>query len=131
MGVPLSAVAAMMQSSPPDAAPTITRLRLPDRDYMWIGGLWHLVIHLRITPPPGATEIGWRRWVSSGGGPIGRVREPDPPPARPFNWRTVAPDGHVYLLDLPDPPSYIGWRIRAWGASGSRMLGPHADSGQF
>ena len=148
MGVSLPAAAAvMMQSSPPVGPPRITRLRPPGRDYGrvdrslwpdigWSGdyddddGRIHLV-HLRITAPPGATEIGWRRWVSSGGGPLGAFREPDPPPARPLNWRTVTPGGHVDLMDLPDPPSYTGWRIRAWGASGSRVLGPHRDSVQY
>lgn len=145
MGVPLSAAAAvMMQSSPPAAAPVITRLRPPGRAYGWVDraywpytgilydgpepGRIHLV-HLRITAPAGAAEVGWVRWVSSVGRGGGRAA--DPPPARPRNWRTVAPGGYVDLMDLPDPPSYAGWRIRAWGATGSRALGPHADSRQY
>ena len=139
MGVPLSAaVAVMMQSSPPGTAPTIVRLRPPGRDYgradrsswpdtEWSGdyddddGRIHLV-HLRITAPPGATEIGWRRYADRPGRRA---------PRAPFNWRTVTPGGHVDLMDLPDPPARYAWRIRAWGATGSRVPGPHVDSRSY
>ena len=111
MGVPLSAVAAMMQSSPPAAAPTAgPRRSLGDSRY-----------RVQITAPPGATMLAWS---------IGLYFAPN----IPSRWADVGADGAMDI-DIPaaawvprrdgSGTSYRPYvSVRAWGATAARRLGP-------